>query len=242
MRAFDYPAGYRGNWHRHRLGQVVYPLRGVVTVDTEEHHVTLAPYRAYALRPWRPHRVSAVGNTALRSVFFDARSRLTRMSFGIVQIDDLLHELIRRAARELNPSASETAAEKIIDLLVALLNEAPRARGYIELPRLRHPRLARTFESVWQSDSLGSLRLGELAARSHLSERQFRRLLRADTGMRFADWRSLLRVKLAAEAIARGESVTRVADLVGMSSASALGETFKRYTAMTPSAFARLNR
>jgi quercetin dioxygenase-like cupin family protein len=34
VRAFEYPQGYTGHPHRHRLAQIVYPLRGVVSVET----------------------------------------------------------------------------------------------------------------------------------------------------------------------------------------------------------------
>ena len=242
MRAFDYPAGYRGNWHRHRLGQIVYPLRGVATIDTDVHHVTVAPHRAYAVHPWRPHRVSAVGNTSLRSVFFDPRSQLaSELEFGIRRVDELLHELIRRAARELDEPRRGSVAEQIETLLVALLIDAPKAMGYVELPRVTHPRLSGAFESVWEAGVLPPLRVSDVAARCHLSERQFRRLFQENTGLRFTDWRSLARVKVAAESIARGRSITRAADDVGLSSPSALGDIFKRYTGLTPSEFLRLN-
>lgn len=124
---------------------------------------------------------------------------------------------------------------------MALLIDAPKAIGYVELPRVTHPRLESAFESFWEAGILPTLRVTEVAARCHLSERQFRRLFRDSTGMRFTDWRSLARVKVAAESIARGQSITRAADDVGMSSPSALGDIFKRYTGLTPSEFARLN-
>ena len=34
VRAFEHPQGYVGHTHRHRLAQVVYPIRGVVSVET----------------------------------------------------------------------------------------------------------------------------------------------------------------------------------------------------------------
>ena len=48
VRAFEYPQGYPGHTHRHRLAQVVYPLRGVVSVETSSGTWVVATLTAVA--------------------------------------------------------------------------------------------------------------------------------------------------------------------------------------------------
>src|SRR5689334_10806254 len=71
VRVFEYPQGYPGVTHRHRVAQLVYPLRGVVSVETNAGTWIVTTLTAVAIPPWREHRVSAHGNASLRSVFVD---------------------------------------------------------------------------------------------------------------------------------------------------------------------------
>src|SRR5205085_4819503 len=69
VRAFEYPQGYPGHTHRHRLAQVVYPVRGVVSVEAATGTSVLTRLTALAIPPWLDHRVAAHGNASSRSVF-----------------------------------------------------------------------------------------------------------------------------------------------------------------------------
>src|SRR3954447_8076620 len=71
VRAFEYPLGYAGYAHRHRLAQIVYPLRGVVSVRAASGTWVTTRLTAVAIPPWEEHRVAAHGNASLRSVFID---------------------------------------------------------------------------------------------------------------------------------------------------------------------------
>ena len=250
VRAFDYPVGYQGNVHQHRLRQIVYPARGIVTVDTDDQHVTVGPYRAYAIEPWTRHRVSAIGNASLRSVFLDPEAGEDSAigppdgsdRRGVFGVSPLLHELIREAGNHYGDLAPGSVPAQILALIESLLFTARASTGYVELPRVSHPRLARAFRNLFTTDEFPALRAADCAAEVALSPRQFRRLFRQHTGISFKDWRAIARVRKAAEKIARGESLTDVAHDLSMSSASALAQVFKRHTGLTTGEFARLNR
>ena len=57
VRVFEYPQGYVGHTHRHRLAEVVYPIRGVVSVETRSGTWVVGQLTAVAIPPWRDHRV-----------------------------------------------------------------------------------------------------------------------------------------------------------------------------------------
>ncbi|MGH8977709.1 MAG: AraC family ligand binding domain-containing protein, partial [Acidimicrobiia bacterium] len=100
VRAFEYPRGYAGHPHRHRLAQVVYPIRGAVSVETSAGTWIVGALTAVAIPPWQIHRVSAHGNASLRSVFVDPDAHPQLMTELIaVRVSELLHELIREAGR-----------------------------------------------------------------------------------------------------------------------------------------------
>src|SRR5262245_13737395 len=98
VRAFEYPQGYIGHAHRHRLAQIVYPLRGVVSVETDTGTWVVTTLSAVAIPPWHPHRVAAHGNASLRSVFVDPDDYPALVPEpATIHVSELLHELIREA-------------------------------------------------------------------------------------------------------------------------------------------------
>ena len=100
VRAFEYPQGYPGFPHRHRLAQVVYPMRGAVSVETGAGTWVVGSFTAVAIPPWREHRVAAHGNASLRSVFVDTDAYPELVTDLVaVHVSELLHELIREAGR-----------------------------------------------------------------------------------------------------------------------------------------------
>ena len=243
VRTFEYPVGYAGNFHRHRLGQIVYPVRGIVSVDSGARHVAVGPYRAVAIPAWSSHRVSARGNASLRSIFLDPDELdIPQARSGILGISPLLHELIREAGNFDGDVTTGSVADQVLKLIGALLFQSRAALGYVELPRITHPRLAAAFENLFGGDAFPSLSAEAVAQRLALSPRQFRRLFRAHAHMSFSNWRTLARVKRAAEQIAVGQPITAVAADLAYSSSSALSTVFKRHTGLTPSEFARLQR
>jgi AraC-like DNA-binding protein len=243
VRAFEYPQGYPGHTHRHRLAQVVYPLRGVVSVETGSGTWIVTTLSAVAIPPWREHRVAAHGNASLRSVFVDPDlhpALVTRVA--TVQISELLHELIREAGRHYTDFDDDDGgiASGVVELIVRLLPGMPTSDTSVWLPRIEHP-LLRPI-AVALDDNPGDERGVDRWARElALSTRHFRRLFKQETGVTFSTWRALHHVKDALVLLAGGSSVTRVAMDLGYSSTSAFIEMFKRHTGRTPGTVQRFS-
>ncbi len=119
VRSFEYPSGYIGNRHQHRLAQIVYPVRGVVCVETDAGRVTVSPYRAVAVPSWHTHRVSAKGNVSLRSIFLDPiDSQVPAVKTEVLQVNTLLHELIQEAGNHYGDVLASSVADQVLRLLV----------------------------------------------------------------------------------------------------------------------------
>lgn len=239
VRAFEYPLGYLGHTHRHRLAQVVYPIRGAVSVTTRAGTWVVTERAGVAVPPWHEHRVSAHGNASLRSVFVDpdvypdlAADRVTT-----IRVSPLLHELISEAGRRY-PAADGTGDEvglAVADLMVKLLPDMARPDDSLWVPRVGHPLLAPVVEALDREP--GHPDGVEAWARSvGLSARHFSRLFKQDTGVTFSTWRALHRTQAALVLLAGGRPVTRVATDLGYGTTSAFIEMFKRHTGRTPGA------
>jgi AraC-like DNA-binding protein/quercetin dioxygenase-like cupin family protein len=238
VRAFEYPRGYIGYTHRHRLAQVVYPLRGVVSVETYSGTWVVTTLTAVAIPPWREHRVSAHGNASLRSVFVDPDAHPTLCTeMTTLHVSELLHELIREAGRHYTDfDSDDELAAGVIALIVRLLPTLPTSDTSVWLPRVETD-LMRPVAIALDDDPGDSTSVDEWARRLGLSARHFSRLFKDETGVPFSTWRALHHVKHALLMLASGASVTRVAMDLGYGSTSSFIEMFKRHTGRTPGAW-----
>lgn len=108
----------------------------------------------------------------------------------------------------------------------------------MELPLPRDPRIARSLPVAEQLPP----ELGELAARSGLSERTISRLMQRDTGMGYQAWRQQWRLMRAMELLLLGHRVAHVALELGFSAESPFIAFFRSMAATTPAAFQRAAR
>jgi AraC-like DNA-binding protein len=237
VRAFEYPQGYPGHTHRHRLAQVVYPVRGVVSVEASTGTSVLTRLTALAIPPWLDHRVAAHGNASLRSVFVDPDRHPTLVTDLVtLHVSELLHELIREAGRHYTDFDDDGGvAAAVVSLIVQLLPSMPTSDTSVWLPQIEHP-LLRGVADALDLDPADPTAAEEWARRLGLSTRHFSRLFKQETGVTFSTWRSLHHVKHALVLLASGHSVTRAAMDLGYGSTSAFIEMFKRCTGRTPGA------
>jgi AraC-like DNA-binding protein/quercetin dioxygenase-like cupin family protein len=235
VRAFEYPQGYGGHAHRHRLAQVVYPIRGVVSVRTPDGTRTVTEHSAVAIPPWVDHRVAAHGNASLRSVFVDpdVHPALVPPAPRCLGVSPLLHELITEAGRHYTDLDGDEVGTAAIDLIVRLLPRMPEADRSVWVPRVVHP-LLRPIVAAWESDPGLAVDLEATARQAGLSSRHLRRLFKADCGVTISTWRSLHHVQTAMLWLAQGKSVSRVSGDLGYASSSAFIAMFKRRTGRTP--------
>lgn len=231
VRVFDYPNGYVGNFHRHRIAQLVYPVRGVASVTTDHGEWIASPSQGTVIPPWIAHRVSADGNALLHCLFVDPHAYPQAMrALTMVSVTPLLHELIKEAGRYFVDYEEDSTAERIIRLIIELL-DTQRTSSNAWLPVISNDRIRQAVTDT----PTGYLRTAGVAAGAAYSVRQFSRIFKNDTGMSFKDWRAIYQVQTGMRLLARNASVTDVATALGFSSSSAFIHLFRRHTGMTPS-------
>lgn len=76
--------------------------------------------------------------------------------------------------------------------------------------------------------------LDELAKKVGASARTIERLLEAEIGMNFSNWRRIMQMQLALSLLAQGKSITEIAMEVGYKSSSAFINVFKKQMGVSP--------
>ena len=208
VRAFEYPQGYPGYPHRHRLAQVVYPIRGAVSVESGSGHMGRGVVHGSRDPALAGHRVSAHGNASLRSVFVDTdvypgpRHRPGR---GARQrVAARAHPRGRPSLHGLRRRGPGRGRCRRADRAVAARRCRPRTRPCgCPASRIRccsrSPPRSIAIPRTRRASTSG--RAGSASARATSP-----RLFKQDTGVTFSTWRALHQVKRSAGAARRGSA------------------------------------
>lgn len=105
-----------------------------------------------------------------------------------------------------------------------------------ELPTPRSPVVSFVLDSFRRNPRDGAT-VSQWAARGGVSMRTLQRQVQADTGLTFDQWKSSLRMSMAAGLLARGVSVRESAREIGFCSVSSFSRTFHRHFGMRPGSY-----
>lgn len=230
--ARDLPRAFEIAWHEHPRFQLLYAVRGVMTVETPHETWVVPPQRAVWLPPRTPHRVSASSSVQMRTLYVrpDAAARMAQRC-EVFEVTPLLRELILRAT-ELPLEYDEAGADgRVVALLLDEL--CTLAQLPYNLPMPGSPLLSRLCASLLESPGEES-RLDQLAARHGTTTRTLARRFRAETAMSFSAWRRRARLLRALAWIAEGKPILEVALDLGYDSPSAFSAMFKREFGVAP--------
>src|SRR5262249_4537935 len=207
--SYDYGGGHRVPSHVHDWHQLVYAVRGVMTVSTTTGSWIVPPHRAVWMPAKVEHEIRMSGPVSMRTLYLLPRiARDLPRDCRTADVPPLLRELILHTL-ELGSLDPRVPAQR--HLLAVLLDQirALRSSG-VHLPQpgdARARRVAAHLENV--PGERGTL--AALARGSGASGRTLQRLFRAETGMSFGTWRQQLRLGHALQTLAAGSSVTAVA-------------------------------
>lgn len=219
-----------GRAHRVVAGQAIRVAAGV------PHGIRTAP-GAVVVPIWLPAHDDrpAIG----RTVGTSAEAPATVLSVPVDGEPMLLHLFAQSLGylRSTDVPLLDLAALAARLPAAATPTSAPAART-VSPPDLRPPMPrspdARAVAGALVRDPGSVEAVGELAARAGLSARTLQRRFLDETGLTVTAWRSRLRLATAAERLARGQEVGRVAAEVGFESASAFTRAFRALTGVTP--------
>ncbi|MGV3480381.1 MAG: AraC family transcriptional regulator [Sphingobium sp.] len=232
--ADDYPPGHRDPVHRHRRGQLIYAMDGVMAVTTDDFSLIVPPQRAVWVPPGIDHTLRCMGPVSLRTLYVDPAERSLPPMCRVIEVSKLLRELILEAAR-IPVLYDETGRDgRLVALLLDEIVRTPVTPLAVPMPR--RACLARICRTLLD-DPAQDAALDRWAAAAGMSRRNFTRAFREETGMAFSAWVRDVRLLKALSLLAMGQSVTRVAFDVGYGSASAFTEMFTRTLGRSPSRY-----
>lgn len=223
-------------FHEHERDQLLYAIRGIMRLNTEQEAWIVPPDRAVYIPGRTRHSVSMNGQVEMRTLYIASGAmKKQRRKLGVLAISGLLRELILALSEEIIDYTPDSRAGLIARLIDMELNIAHELSFQVPLPK--DPRLQRLCAELLASPS-DRRTLNEWAEVSGASVRTLARLFERDLGMSFNNWRQRARFHSALGAISLGEPVSRVAHEHGYRSASAFSAAFGRTMGFSPSAIA----
>lgn len=230
--ARDYPAGWDTGLHRHRRAQLVFAVRGIMTVTTESGLWVVPPQRAVWVPAEAEHALKMHDLVQLRTLYIDpARARDLPRRPHVVAVTPLLREVILRLMSLPPEATAQGAGARLVAVMLDELLARPEAP--LHLPEPMDPRLRRICAALRQ-DPTDQRSLAEWADLVGASPRTLARRFQEQTGMGFAAWRQQARLLAALPLLAEGRPVTSVAFDIGYEGPSAFIAAFKRSFGVTP--------
>ena len=221
--------------HHHHRGQVFCVEAGLIHVRTAQGSWLLPPNRAGWIPPEVPHQVRVSGALAGWSVFITPKSSECLPNQPcVIGITEVLRALVRRAAEWDKSDQLAPDQEHVVTVILDEIRRAPHESLHLPMPT--NARLERIARAIL--DDPGSIRTLEAWADwGAMSARTLRRQMLAETGLSFAQWRQQAQLTHALEMLARGESVTHVADTLGYASPSNFIAMFRRSFGDSPARY-----
>jgi AraC-like DNA-binding protein len=218
--------GYTIPLHRHRRGQLLHAITGIMRIETENSMWIVPPARALWVPPELAHETSMRGHVEIRTLYIDPEHCGSLPGHAaMVEVSRLLRELILAALEEPADYADDSRGATIAQLI---LTELERLRHQsLTVPMPRDPRALRIARPLLDNCAI-DLDLDGWAERAGASRRTLARLFRGETGMSFAEWRARLRTVDGMARIANGASVGEAAASVGYASPSAFSAMVRR--------------
>ncbi|MDH5859127.1 AraC family transcriptional regulator [Lampropedia aestuarii] len=232
----DYPPGTLLETHSHRRAQLLYGMRGVMEVDTEDGSWAIPPYSGVWIPAGKPHRVRMHG-VSTRSLYIEPASapRSSAQCEALV-VAPLLHQLLL-ACVELPALYDEQGRDgALISLLLHEIRLAQTMPLFAPMPH--DPELALLCKAFLKAPNIQSCPQ-DWAAQLHKSLRSFTRFFHQQTGMAFGAWRQQACLLAALPQLSAGASVTHIALELGYESPSAFSTMFRKKLGKSPAQFIR---
>ena len=222
--------------HRHEQTQVVVPQTGVLAVTTGwGTWVVAAPDRAIVIPAGVDHAHRAHTHSVVTTILLAYPPKLTRNGScpAVVALTPLAQRVLAALADPDRPVRQRSALENVLRYE---LHDDHHHSWALSLPTPRDPRL-RTLASTLIHAPDDRRGLAEHARELGTSQRTLRRLIAAELGMSFPQWRTLVRLVASLTHLANGRPVNTTAHMCGFSSPSSFIARFKEFLHVTPGAY-----
>lgn len=230
--ANDYPDGGVVPLHRHRRGQLISGVAGVLVMSTPQGRWVMPPHYGLWIPPGVQHEVRTIGAVTTQSLYLDpALAGDMPDRCQVVALSPFVRGLISRAVDVPADYDPDSHAGAVITLILHEMRQLPVQPLSVPFPA--SPALAgrcrRFLERPTVRDSIGDW-CGALG----MSRRTFTRLFRRETGLSFVAWRQRACLAAALPRLVAGEHVTTVAIDLGYDNPAAFTSMFKRALGSSP--------
>lgn len=232
----EYPPGFEAVHSHEYHAQVMYVVNGSMTVETAHGVWVLPPNRALWIPAGVAHTFKHARPISLRAVYvrMDTAGIPPWERCSVLNVSTLVRELILACA-QLPPAYPTNGREMrlatvLLDHLVLLQQDA------FFLPDPLDKRAVKAASLVKRSPN-DTRPLKEIARQVGASARTLERLFSAETGMGFGAWRQRLRMMVALESLASGETVSTTAAGIGYESSSSFISAFRSVFGCSPAKY-----
>lgn len=227
-----YSAGFESNWLYADRAQLIYPSKGVMTLQTRTGALVIPPLRGCWLPASELYCFQSASCLEIHSVFCRGLVDLLPDECAIIPVSPLMRELILALA------GSDDSCHSPLDRMTMILTGQMKVQSQspLYLPRVTSDKLRQIADAL-RRDPANSRTLEGWAALHATTGRSLARAFAREAGMSFTEFRRQIRLHAAMERLAEGQSVTSVPYDVGFSSAATFIAMFRRATGMTPKAY-----
>ena len=231
----DLDRGMLAEQHQHSNHLIAWSASATVSLRTGIRDWLVPPTHGLWVPADCPHAVEVVRPGHGYAVLLSAdRCPIAWTEPTGVLITPLIRELIIHLDRHPDQTNTRSTA---VSLLLSLLEPVPSTTFHVPLP---DDARTRTIADALIANPADRRDLAAWASDTNTSVRTITRLFTHETGMSFAQWRTLVRIRAALTHLARGSSVGATARAVGYHKPSAFAETFHRITGQHPSIYHRI--
>ncbi|WP_052063944.1 AraC family transcriptional regulator [Nitrincola sp. A-D6] len=234
-----YPAGSMIAPHFHNELQILYASSGSMHVRTQGQVCVVNPARAAIIPPGLEHEICISGQTAMASLYVgDLQNAPHLDAVRSITVSPMMKQLLLTTiVRSASPTFNPTHNIHLLGLLFEEMHNKDLRVPSISIPQDR--RAALVCEKVL-ADPTEHPSLEALADQVGASSRTISRIFRRELGLTFSDWRQQVQINFAINALHQGLPITKIADELGYSSASAFSFAFRKHVGYSPSAYAKL--
>ena len=222
--------------HRHRKGQLVVAYCGVI-VCTGEDGVWMVPS---GFGVWIPggiehsNRVTANGQVCF--LFIEPGAASLPDHCCTLALSPLILQLILHLSSHAQDYAADSRISRLAGVLLEELELAPTEQLYLPLPASGS---LRTIARALSQDPGSRATMASWARQVAMSERSLARLIKAETGLTFGQWRKQWQIIVALQSLAEGQSVQRTAEALGYESVSSFISMFRKTLGTSPARYLR---
>ncbi|GLQ31981.1 helix-turn-helix domain-containing protein [Litoribrevibacter albus] len=221
--------------HSHPRGQLVYSIKGVTRVITNEGIHLIPSSQAFWCPPHHQHTLMFPGAVEVANLFIDEKwAKELPNTQQVLNVSLLMKGLIGKALEIEHDYQEGTTEHRLMVVIIDQLKELSPAP--LTLPWSNNKKLE-TIMKALIADPANTESIDHWAEQVHCTPRTLARLFNKEVNMTFTQWRMQAKFFHAIEQLNQKHSVTAIALDLGYSSPSAFISAFRKTLGKTPTEY-----